>query len=500
MVLDTSLYQPQQGVIKPNLKHYQESTRPARNPRLTKKTKYFTLRSDYLKGSGFKPLESQLLYCRADFKKLFSFLTENILLSNKVCYVLRSPGTGKSLATLSFLTTLNVKLWKIIWLHIEPDSNRLNCVILDPHYKKSFFIELDKVSEILNQDEGSTLKALVVLDGLNSNQKYDYLKCSLMDWRKDDEIRNHLIFAYSMALRHKAKTELDEAAGIKQFFMSSWTLDEYQEAVEDDAFYDKVKGNLDAITSEDRDALVLAKFHYAGHSARNFFRVPTTFLVAFVDQIIEDLNMGSQCAEGFNRLISQFSSEDASMISSTSIVSKHVAESIALKLGLAKIELFMDCFGQDRRATFLLYFFYQLRSSGVHFSNYEGKKESIVASQVVLFDPEEKFPVIEPGVFYKPTQIYETGFDGLFFEKSPNCLTIIRVTFENSLEFDLGRFEEIIKQVQIVNGHLEISQVKFLYAIDISKIQSFTLESVGKKMFKCCGFQIDNMVRRVGIA
>jgi len=116
---------------------------------------------------------------------------------------------------------------------------------------------------------------------------------------------DRIVTCCSLATLGKTKHEDQIANHVAMFHVPSWTNDEYLAAIEDNAFYQTVKKNLDAqhvllskmlqveegvadnednslsIAEEKKQALV-SKYYFAGGSCHFMFQYPT-------NDVIEDL-------------------------------------------------------------------------------------------------------------------------------------------------------------------------------------------------------------------
>jgi hypothetical protein len=82
-----------------------------------------------------------------------------------------------------------------------------------------------------------------------------------------------------MSFRYKVKPEKDMLLKLEEFFVYSWNVHEFLDAVESPDFFNNVKHVLDTDLSSDASAspgdLVLSKLYFAGVSARRMFLFPT---------------------------------------------------------------------------------------------------------------------------------------------------------------------------------------------------------------------------------
>ena len=179
------------------------------------------------------------------------------------------PGTGKSTEVWAWA------LWKaynfeveVTWYHIT--TNRIVKVVIDGSTKRIATTDVAKLVEDMEDCNGSIL----IVDGvkalINSNIRQ---ACSF--WRSNAVKLQPRRFVLVSSGSTTVAVQEDEEATISNFTVGSWTLQQYQDACEDEAFFEQVQQNLMCPGSEtvttNKDQLVLSKYFYAGGCARWMF-------------------------------------------------------------------------------------------------------------------------------------------------------------------------------------------------------------------------------------
>ncbi|KAH9183716.1 hypothetical protein AeNC1_014309 [Aphanomyces euteiches] len=263
---------------------------------------YVMIPGELLQMSAIGSKRDILLYRRAQVNELWQFLNDRVIAEKKLGYIVGPPGTGKSMATLSFVASLDRTQWRVIWIHL---AKQFCSTFLDLGTNKSSLFDPLKFEFPEYLDGQNNL--FVCLDGLDNIQGHNEVLCSIQK-RLGRHGSNRFVVCSSMATPGKRKREDDKQVGVEFFHMYSWTRDEYREAVSNPEFFNLVKDNLDAtlpsdvndptdLTSKDYlDDMVDLKFYYAGGSCRYMFDYQT-------QEVKLELRTGIISAMGKPRLI-----------------------------------------------------------------------------------------------------------------------------------------------------------------------------------------------------
>ncbi|KAL3674180.1 hypothetical protein V7S43_000140 [Phytophthora oleae] len=164
---------------------------------------------------------------------------------------------------------------------------------------------MDDLKRILYEVQGNHI---VFLDGVTENNINEEILGK--GWLLNDREQRKLVVVSSLVCRWKAKPEDDEMLNLREHFISSWTLDEYFKAVEDNELFQAVKPQLDASNELDpavvfrsasasntdddtpakadhialwRQEQVKSKYYFAGGSVLHVFGCSTARVVASLD-------------------------------------------------------------------------------------------------------------------------------------------------------------------------------------------------------------------------
>ncbi len=129
----------------------------------------FEIYSEYFTQSGLLCDSDKLvLFCRPRFHEQFHFLHEIVLRKARLGWILGPPGTGKSMATLAFASSLPKSEWTITWFHLNRDQST-TCVRLDHESRRTCsFVDIVNLKAILSQ-VNITKKHIVFVDGYVSD-------------------------------------------------------------------------------------------------------------------------------------------------------------------------------------------------------------------------------------------------------------------------------------------------------------------------------------------
>jgi len=91
--------------------------------------KYWTLPKNLIKKAGLPAVSDVVLYCRPSVLQQIEFLTNRV--TNKSCIgvIIGPPGMGKSICSLAYMASLDLKEWRVIWFHL---GKHRHCLMLEP--------------------------------------------------------------------------------------------------------------------------------------------------------------------------------------------------------------------------------------------------------------------------------------------------------------------------------------------------------------------------------
>jgi hypothetical protein len=152
-------------------------------------------------------------------------------------------------------------------------------------------LKITDFPELLKEPSSDTIN-LLVIDGLEDREEHRRLQGHAILWTYGDKFLNKLVMICSVSARFLYQNIVeDRKCSMETYMMSSWTLEEFQEAVTDEElFYKQIEPNLDAapkhLLPQER---VSKKFTYTGGSAYLMFNVPTDQVKTILHSKIYDL-------------------------------------------------------------------------------------------------------------------------------------------------------------------------------------------------------------------
>jgi len=285
--------------LPPKRRRLDNAEPPTEVPRISiHDADYVTLPGELVANCGLYAGGDLMLYCRPQVHELWEFLRDEVVAKNTRGWIVGPPGTGKSVCTLRFLASLDHEEWSVIWIHLD----ELGDFCVSMKGKQHWLADDRSAFELPRQ--GSE-RLFVCLDGYKKYGEHDALlrRIRVRFITENDRF----VVCSAMASRGLRDVESDNAVRIKPFVMYSWTLDEYVDAVKDEAFYDQVAPKLDTkldsqvngdgendentLSQQDQKLRLLRlKFYYAGGSCRFMFQYPTDLVKAVVEESVLDVD------------------------------------------------------------------------------------------------------------------------------------------------------------------------------------------------------------------
>jgi hypothetical protein len=215
------------------------------------------------------------------------------------------PGTVKSTTSLAFASTLFGDEWVVTWIRLRR-TNYPICVRFEGDSKKTRHFDgtsIEELEDVLYDCDVSPKKYyifnqrhIIFIDGYaRSDDQHIGVQKACYQWLKEDKINRRLVVVCSMSYRGKTKLDEDKMNMVEEFFVFSWELEEYQNAVSFDDFFNSVKDNLDAsnapiaedgVIAPSRFELVESKFYFAGGCSRFMFRFATSEFIDYLDDSV----------------------------------------------------------------------------------------------------------------------------------------------------------------------------------------------------------------------
>jgi DNA polymerase III delta prime subunit len=456
----------------------------------------FQLDTNYLAKTGL-PTQKLVLYCRPTFHEQFKFLRERVVDNGVLGWILGPPGTGKSTTALAFASTLDKNDWIVTWIHLEREDYPV-CVRLEDDLKKSKEIHDNNINELLDilddEDVSGSKKHIVFIDGyaLNGDKHIDIQK-ACYSWLKKNRESRRLVVVCSMATRYKSKKEKDIMLNLEQFFVYSWTEDEYLLAVKNDAFYMHVKTALGAGIKNDstREDLVRSKLYFAGASARWMFLFDLKAVIEQTDESVSKVTdvmpyikgtVGDLSNNVVNRLFSSSLAQHGLFRRKTSIVSRFAGIMLAIKVGPELIRHLAEATRHDGNPAMdgwmlEMWFFASLRHGGVNLLNKKGMVSQTLAESNIETLDITSFPSLPKttGLWYKPKKWNQGGYDAIYIDKNKGIVKFVQVTGGDKHSFKIQYFYQFLLALSQSEQSFQIKSLDILFLVEQKKLGTFKL-------------------------
>ncbi|CAK4126948.1 unnamed protein product [Aphanomyces euteiches] len=409
------------------------------------------------------------------------FLNERVIQEKRKGYIVGPPGTGKSMATLSFEASLNRTKWRVIWIHLKKYGS---ACFLDMGTNQ--FWRCGSATFALPRSHFSNAPPLVVcLDGFSESA---YHLEVLRNIEGQLYHNDRFVVCSTMSTPGTRNTTDDFYDGIEFFFMYSWTRDEYRAAVEIPELLNLVKDNLDAtplldvndpseLTGDDNlDAIVDIKFYYAGGSCRFMFESSTKTIQAELQNKLEVL-YGMN--EKYNRVpLSQYAislfAKASYADTITSLEWRYRASGEVTHPSLESVLL-----------EWLFLVTVPRRRVGLVDSKNDIKVE-LPQTKVLYFDPRKNFKTTENGaqrqicgnkVWLKPIVPNEKGYDALYFDVEAGQVVFVRLMRSSTIDLTLAVFANVLSKLHYAGMKKEMN-VEIYVVIKPSKMKQFKIRHI----------------------
>ncbi|KAJ3332569.1 hypothetical protein HDU76_013817 [Blyttiomyces sp. JEL0837] len=439
----------------------------------------FRLDEEYTGDCGLLP-KTLLLFPRQSFRnqmaKLNSVLHETrekyLQRQNpyNVLWILGPPGIGKSVSSMAFLSTIDRALWTITLIHVGSYAMPTICVRYcggTKYYTE--IIHAQTISEILTDEEGKN--HIVFLDGLVTHHSNVHHLTACVRWLRGDFGRHRLVITSASTSRGKTSLVEDDNLGVEEFFVDSWQLDDYLEAVKHEDFYQSVEKNLDACetavdrtTSTDmnvRTEFVKSKYYFAGGSAQFMFAYPTSTVITQLDSYVmagSDVlkYIGNPRGDYLNGIVnSLFSSFVHERNWKLGIISQYAAFAIAIRQGPSFVQNIASALRFERNHSMdegllEMWLFASLRKGGVKlYVHSHDANPAVVWSEanIRMFDPRNLSTGLCFNVWLKPITWNQGGYDAVFFDDRNGLVRFVKAVREGNQLIDLKYISELLHKV-----------------------------------------------------
>lgn len=364
-------------------------------------SRFLRIPGHYHEKSGvnyMRPVKDLWLYRRGAVEEQWNEITRDSVQSAAVLWIYGAPGAGKSCAAYAFACGIVDRArWNVLWIHQRPAHRghgflcvkfegdvKWTCEFQSPGDVDSLLAsscaasscELEaKSSEDVERLLGSSCVApscsaerglFVFLDGYRSegiSHDCQRLQDKLIRWQENNQCHRRLVCVTSMTAIGKElndaecgklptpPTPLPSRQNGRQtmrdsmfFQLSSWQLEEYQEAVKDDAFFRSVMvafGVEEVLDIARRQKLVEEKHYVSGGSARAMFTYTMEDAKKALKKAVAAVNNAEVYARALaggssqgviNRLLAHYD-YCGSDIFTTKTVSTFASRLVALQLG-----------------------------------------------------------------------------------------------------------------------------------------------------------------------
>ena len=437
--------------------------------------KTFSIPSAYSNESGlFCESDNLVLFCREQFAVQMNFMKEKVMNSCSIGWILGSPGTGKSCAAFSFLTSeLDNNSWIFTWMYF--DSARVRCVRFNKNQKEVTRLryDLESLRKYLNVEGADGKKHFLFLDGYVMSGPRSAKICEFADeceeWLLENRDMHRLCIICSMSYRGKSKLDEDRQKRIETLYVSSWMLNEYRKAFAEEQVLECFGENLDAGIEEedpaDIEQLVLSKFYFAGSSARFMFSCKTALVMKDLRSALKschdivpylDGTIGEQSILAVNRLLSTFVQSEDHVFHS--LVSRFVALELSLKQGPEMVKRIAQALRtSDNPALeeflFEMWFFALIGREDLRLE----PAGTYTNERVLELDPTKN--VDRPSanrVWYKPLKWNQGGYDAIHIDHQERVVTFVQITISMKHSLKLVYFASLIRKLSFTPSIVEI--------------------------------------------
>ncbi|KAJ3338158.1 hypothetical protein HDU83_008293, partial [Entophlyctis luteolus] len=360
-------------------------------------------------------------------------------------------------------------------------------------------LELQNIDQQLKAFLGQVRnKHLVIIDGYASADGHIDVIRRCISWRNKDRSNRRLCVVSSMTSRGKSRVTEDVLSNIEEHFVESWSLEEYQAAVENKEFYANIAQNMDASNGDDSipqtpNQLVESKFYFAGGSSRFMFQFNTDRVRQLIGVSISATSnfmayllntTGDRSNDVINRLFSCYI-DPTTGLKDTLIISQYAAIQLAMNEGpelVKKIAIAVEEYSNPSMDGWLLemWFFASLRKGGVVIHNNNGlEPEKWPQARIIHTIDSKRIPVIPNfPTWFRPSKWNQGGYDAVYCDKARNHILFVQVTRGETHSFKIEYFHNLLKALSESRSAFEIKQLDIIFLVDTAKLQDFSISNV----------------------
>jgi hypothetical protein len=440
-----------------------------------------------------------ILFSRKESDLLLQFLQIQVFEKHRSVFVLGPPGTGKTMTVLAFVSGVETGDYVITWIQIKKDSTALVCSRYTADSVKMFPLDPQDLAEFLKIEV--TKPHVIVVDGFYlSVKKHEAIISAMKNWRNVDRTKRYSIFSCSLSSRDEEDSKHDSVEQIEEFFMPSWTMNQYTEATSDPSFLTQVDQYLDATSDKDLNKRLASKFALGGGSVRFTLGKKSKEVVKIISDFIDSIpaiesfilsTPGPRAPSTQNQLwnVRENVSVCGKVIKESTIISQFAADMISFLIKTPIIlNRFQELLSSDINRPmsgwiFEILFFYYLKYGELKLTD-SNPIQPFIGNQKVLQVDTSDIPVIDStrGTWFKPMAFNEAGLDGFYCDLSKNYLLIVQVTISRTHDCNFVHFTNLIDKIRRSNPSYVIHKLDIYYIVETDVINSFDLNIIGQNL------------------
>jgi hypothetical protein len=448
---------------------------------------YFSLPHNIIEGSGLAKkgaVRNKLLYKRGECEKEVQFILDEVIKRGYFGFIQGQPGTGKS-TTAFYVACYLRKQMDIIWVHCAEDL----CVVTirGDELRQSSVRYEDFDVETMSENLGP--KIFLIIDGLCANNKTSrkFLGHAAV-WNKRDQANRRSLRISSNGSMDRFK---DHAKEYKFMGVGSWSLDEYNKAVENDAFWSvaeyafPISPTTERVPLDERLRLVKEKFAYAGTCARFMFDYSVeevkVEIAGIMSQIPENCDEkrwhAVMSANNRHQLISVSFDPEKHSVEMTGFVSEYVARRVGMVCSSASIrdQMIQSYFRNNPAARgwpFEAYFFARAREEQ-HLvvtlrdepksrkANLTWSTRESIRERVIDFQPCQ-LSSVPLDCWLVPDTRSQGGYDAVMIVSETRTIRFVQVTVGQSHDLKMRYFADLVEGLRGKDIIIENAELFFL--------------------------------------
>jgi hypothetical protein len=288
--------------------------------------------------------------------------------------------------------------------------------------------------------------------------------------------------------------------------LESWRFEDYEEAINDDAFFENVKDVFEPLREPANRAMekrrvLEEKYCIAGASARLMFDVPSDIARDTLDLAMHQISqldlmqqpVGASTKSAINRLQAGYYQAEGNY--ETRFVSDYVARRFAILKGPDLLQRAARLCGVNPAMDgylFAAWFFAMLKANDLHWRYVDrlfGVRGDLwKRADTMLFDPNKALIGIslDKPTWLAPVNWNEAGYDAVYVNKTEKIIQIVQITRAEQHSYDHGYF---IGLLNILAEHADLTGVVFqevdlFYVVPLERLRAFRRPVRSKDFFR----------------